>query len=520
MRICLEFVREQTEVHRRRLRYAFSVFCAIYGHKPIFDLEEVSAADVWVSYAGTNSHGSEWPRVRISNLYEVRPLQEPAPPPRSFHEGGEKTALHFSPRPDEQPDWLGEIFEWLSCADEYSIKNRDPWGRIDFDQSYCARHNLDVRVPYAAIAMRFLQKLLAQAVPGQTLEPLSPVKSVRHFIVNSHDVDILPAGYFGSLYRITRHSLASFFVHRQLRAAAVQAGKAVRMALGGPNPLDQMNRIIRLQAEHNVGATYFFITRNRHRRDSNYQIEDPHVRELMAEASKHGMEIGLHGSYTSLDEGGRLAEEFKQLKNRGFQPKGNRQHWLRFTLDRLIPAVEELGAEYDSSLGWDCIGYRAGACFAFPPYNFAEERAATFLEIPLVMMDNSLVMSKRPREEWFDLARDLLSTSRKYGWGGISLLWHPTAFGGGQLVREVEDIYWSLMDQRSSWEDSWVSGEQFYSSVLHRYSAAGLTQMKHGDNLPLSAERLAFLETNEADEMTNSNNPARGHRLPPGLTVS
>jgi hypothetical protein len=487
MRIFLEFVPQQTEVHRRRLRYALSVFCAVYGHKPIYNLGEASAADAWITYATTNSHGFKTPRVRIGNLYNPRHPQEPAPPPHLFEQNGEKTVLHSFPIPGEQPDWLGEIFEWLSCADEYSIKGRDAWGRIDFGQSYCVRHDLNVRVPYAAIAMRFLQELLAGAVRGVTLEPPSPVKSVRHFIVNSHDVDILPAGYLRSLYRLTRHSLASYIVHRQPQAAVVQAAKAVRMALGGLNPLDQMKRILRRQIENKTGATYFFIAGNRHRKDANYRVEDPEVHKLMAEAIHHGMEIGLHGSYTSLDEEGRLSEEFGHLKNQGFDPRGNRQHWLRFTLDRLIPAVEQLGADYDSSLGWDCMGFRAGACFAFPPYHFAEERAATFLEIPLAIMDNSLMKPNRPREEWFDLAANLLSTSRKYGWGGISLLWHPTAFGASQLPAEIEEVYWSLMERRLEWNDCWVSAINFCDAVRKQYVEAGAMSHEYSEKLEIGS---------------------------------
>jgi len=65
-----------------------------------------------------------------------------------------------------------------------------------------------------------------------------------------------------------------------------------------------------------------------------------------------------------------------------------------------------------------------------PPYNFAEERPARFLELPLAIMDQALPPKA---EEAFREVAKLLATSRTYGWGGISLLWHPEAFGGGQL---------------------------------------------------------------------------------------
>jgi hypothetical protein len=482
MRIFLEFDSMQSELHRRRLDYAFRVFCAIYGHRPVFDSQDASIS-VWITYCGTSPQLSATPMLRLSNLYEARPKHVPAPPPQAFEKGGESTALFYFPPAGAQPDWLAEIFEWLSSADEYSITRRDPIGRIRFQDSYLGRHRLNVRIPYAAVAMRFLQSALCSVVPGLSLDPTSPVAGTSHFVVNTHDMDLLPAGYFKSLGRLTRNALASLLVFKLPWEAALQAGKAVWLALGGPNPLDQTERLLRAQTEQGVEATYFFIAGCNHRRDANYHIDDPDVLSLMQAVCNQGMEVGLHGSYTSLDDHLRLSEEFKAMRALGFEPRGSRQHWLRFTLDQLIPAVERTGALYDASLGWDCLGFRAGACFAFPPYNFAEERAANFLEIPLVIMEMSLLREGLPREEWYDLAADLLSVSRRYGWGGISVLWHPTAFGASQLPAEIERIYWALLEQRHKWNDTWVSAIKFHEAVRSRYADAGLLG-KPPDRMP------------------------------------
>ena len=154
---------------------------------------------------------------------------------------------------------------------------------------------------------------------------------------------------------------------------------------------------------------------------------------------------------------------------------GGRQHWLRFTLPRLIRAVERVGALYDASLGWtEHIGFRAGACFAFPPYNFDEERPAAFLEIPLVVMDGSLIDQNTREADWYHEITELLSMSRRYGWGGISLLWHPTAFGAGQLPQEMDSLFWRLVGSKDQWNDTWLSGLDFVKSVRQRYEEVGL----------------------------------------------
>jgi hypothetical protein len=261
------------------------------------------------------------------------------------------------------------------------------------------------------------------------------------------------------------------------------------MAAGGANPLDQTPDLLRRELQEGVGASYFFIAGHAHRRDANYRIDDEAVTALMRSIELQGMEVALHGSYTSLDSASGLASEFDLLRDQHFHPQGNRQHWLRFTLDRLIPAVEQTGALYDSSLGWDRMGFRAGACFAFPPYNFAHERAATFLEIPLAIMEQGMVTGGRPESDWFDDAARILFNSRRYGWGGISLLWHPTAFGAGQLPREIERIFWDLIDRKEEWNDTWTSCIDFVQCISERYIKAGLLPPGYGAEIPREAMR-------------------------------
>jgi len=54
------------------------------------------------------------------------------------------------------------------------------------------------------------------------------------------------------------------------------------------------------------------------------------------------------------------------------------------------------GLAYDSSLGFaETCGFRNGANFAFPPYDFEREGPCSFLEIPLAIMDGSLQLSSR-----------------------------------------------------------------------------------------------------------------------------
>jgi hypothetical protein len=158
------------------------------------------------------------------------------------------------------------------------------------------------------------------------------------------------------------------------------------------------------------------------------------------------------------------------------RPLGGRQHWLRFSEHQsLFDEVQRAGLRYDSTLGFaEAAGFRNGACFAFPPYDFAGEKPYPFLEIPLALMDGSIEAAARSSgEEPAAIAQEVLSASRKLGWGGISADWHnPTE--PIQVPQRINQIFWdSVSAQRQNCE-KWISADEFLSLTLSRYQNAGL----------------------------------------------
>src|SRR6185437_11424159 len=143
MKIALEFIPAQSPEHQSRLRYAFQLFCAVYGHEPIFDGMKRDAADLRITYSSDRARQQGSKALRLHNGYRPRPITSPAPRPQSFSEDGSTTVLFYSPEESAEVDWLAEIFEWTSCANEYSVSARDSVGRIPFEQSIFGRYNLD-----------------------------------------------------------------------------------------------------------------------------------------------------------------------------------------------------------------------------------------------------------------------------------------------------------------------------------------------------------------------------------------
>jgi hypothetical protein len=481
MKIALEFTPAQSPKHQSRLRYAFQVFCAIYGHEPVLDSTNADIADLRITYSSDRAMPQGPKVLRLYNGYRPRPLTSPAPRPHSFSEDGSTTVLFYPPEDSAEADWLAEIFEWTSCADEYSVSVRDSVNRIPFEKNVFARCELDERRPYAALAMWFLQRAIRKLFPVAEERARAPEGGLTHAIVCSHDVDFIPLGYLSTLRRLAKNSLISLLLQQSPTLAFGIAARAVRFALGGVNPLRNIEKLANSEQISGITSSFNFIVRHGHRRDANYRIESQGVIALAKRLQSMGMEIGVHGSYTSLDTGDGLAREFEVLQNHGFRPVGSRQHWLRFSLDRLVPAVERAEALFDTSVGWqNRVGFRSGACFPFPPYNFAEERPARFLEFPLAVMDQALPPNA---EGALSEVANLLAISRTYGWGGISLLWHPEAFGGGRLPIGIGRAFYDLVNARSELRDTWLSAGELLRKVRNRYIEVGLMDRGWGASL-------------------------------------
>ncbi len=482
MRVCLKIPADAEPQLRARLSYAFRLFCAIYGHLPLVDPAQEEDRDVTLRYDPLTFPASTADRctVWLSSAYRARNVGEAAPPPVRYACNGVNTVLHHAPTPGHAPDWLGEIFEWVSCADEYSVVKRDSVGRLLFACTYAGRHCIDTRVPYAAIAMQCLQQAICRVVPRATDHPRGLDGTAAHLVIPTHDVDYFPLGRMHAVNRLIRNSVISSVLAKDVVLGMRQAAMAARMALGvGTDPLDKITALAEEERRHGILASYYFLVRHAHRRDANYTLEHSGVVEAMHWLELKGMEVGVHGTYTCLDHSYGLKHEVAEFSERGFHPQGGRIHWLRYMLNELIPAVECAGLKYDTSIGWrDRIGFRAGACFAFPPYNFKTESAASFLEIPMVMMDQALQQRHDSFERMVADATEVLTASRRLGWGGISLLWHPAAFGNGWLPRKVGDTYWSLANGRASWEEEWITGSNFVEKAWQRYVEAGLLSAK------------------------------------------
>ncbi len=320
------------------------------------------------------------------------------------------------------------------------------------------------------------QALLGEDTRGALPSAPSPVPGVKHLVVSSHDIDFYWTTRAAALTRVVKNLGIAVRLYKSADYFAANARMLARV-LGGGRVGDYLPALVEAGEKYKFRSTLFVVARGGHRRDPEYGLEQ--IGERLREAARQGFEIGVHGSYSSVIEEGSLAEEANELRRVTSAPvKGGRQHWLRFDrTENLFRQVSGAGLAFDSTLGFsEVAGFRNGASFAFPPYNFEKEAACEFLEIPLAIMDGNLEATARATgEDAGAIAEEILSASRRWGWGGISTLWHNPV-EALSVPERINDVFWSAVGEQALHEEKWISGAEFLSCCIARYQDAGLMQ--------------------------------------------
>jgi hypothetical protein len=94
-------------------------------------------------------------------------------------------------------------------------------------------------------------------------------------------------------------------------------------------------------------------------------------------------------------------------------------------------------------------------------------------------MDQGLQVARRKSPEHRKrLADAVLTESRRWGWGGISVLWH-NPIEPLSACDEVNQVFWQQLSTRAQHQERWISAEQFMDISLRRYQQAGLLNQWH-----------------------------------------
>jgi peptidoglycan/xylan/chitin deacetylase (PgdA/CDA1 family) len=361
------------------------------------------------------------------------------------------------------PDSLARLF---LRTEEREYSHRDQWACWEFPFSDNFRRGR-LWVPevdeWVAERRRQLERRVA-------LEPLWP--DARPFAMClTHDVDMVsrqvsPRQAIRALAAAAPKvpSESNTLPERALRAARALGRAAYFGVSRTPSTAETLELCINIENDFGAKGSYFFTVHSPQvtHYDCVYRMDDHceyrgkrrEIRAVARELSDEGFDVGLHGSYLSAFDGRLLGAEKTILEEAIGQPVATiRQHYLRYDV-RATPLIQErAGFRADTTLGFNRnVGFRAGTSMPFRPYDFNHDSPLDILEIPLIVMEFSLL---RPNSLELDeelaqrVVRHLVDAVAGVG-GVATILVHPHSLLDEKVVR----LYRSVIEygaERGAW---------------------------------------------------------------------
>lgn len=263
----------------------------------------------------------------------------------------------------------------------------------------------------------------------------------------SHDAD-----HVGIPFRwrtALRHSVRSRAFHNSLRDVFSQFSRTA------PSELNSIRSIALVSKKHGLNSTVYWKASPPGPNDSGYDPRHDKVRQTVKYLDELGVESGIQPGYNTFRAPEKLRREVTILRDTlGDRPLGGRQHYLRWSPDTWLD-WENCGLAYDSSVGFaEQIGFKAGTCIPYQPWIFPLNRQADLIEIPLLVMDRTLLAYMGlTKGQAIHEVNGLVDRCRMVG-GVFTILWHNDAF----LNPFYRDVYLSLLGTLSGIENyDWQS---------------------------------------------------------------
>jgi peptidoglycan/xylan/chitin deacetylase (PgdA/CDA1 family) len=342
-------------------------------------------------------------------------------------------------------DLLGSLVFMLARYEEHvDPRQRDEHGRFPATASALGSSGW-LQWPILDMYLHIFVALARLAWPRVALPPLKGPG-----VVLGHDVDHPSSSIRWHGRERLRKVGGDLFRRRDVGLAVRRASSFLpgASAVSRFDPYNTYSFLMQTSEAAGLRSTFFFLAKDTEiPYGSRYRLDDGWAARLVAEIAERGHHIGLHGSYDSSNDAGRLREERVLLEHacRGLPPgvlrRTVRQHYLRQHPGDTWRAQVEAGLIEDESLGFaDAIGYRAGTARSFPAYDLANHRQLPLRIKPLHVMDGTLLEYMSLDEtEAFSMVAAMSGRTRTFG-GDFSILWHNSTLEAGRTRRLYLDL--------------------------------------------------------------------------------
>ena len=326
-------------------------------------------------------------------------------------------------------DIFASSFFMLTRWEEYVNKNRDSHNRFPAIQSLAFKNNFLDR-PVVNEYVEMLKSMMLY------LDGTIKFKQQQTRTFISCDVDTPYEAYTQSLQKTIR-KISGDLIKRKSLSQGLQTltnYTASKFNNYSYDPLNTFDWIMDVNEKAGNRVAFYFLVENTvPEYDAFHNIDEPRIKQLLRTIHQRGHEIGLHGSYSTYQNGDQLKNQIVLLRkvmeeeNIDQQEIGIRQHYLRWSTPETARNINDAGISYDTTLGYaEHAGFRCGTCYEYPLFDLSKRQQLKLRERPLVIMDCSVLddcymnMDIEPAEDYLFKIKN----STKKVNGNFTLLWH------------------------------------------------------------------------------------------------
>ena len=306
-------------------------------------------------------------------------------------------------------DIMGTAFIFLSRIEELN-SNQDKFNRYQYQNSLAHRFDIITR-PIVNEYIDFIKESI------HFLCPEIEFKKHRFNILLSHDIDTIKRWTFKHLIK---HSLFNFGKPNFFRGYLEFLKTRLNYT---EDPYYNFENIMDMSNNYGLRSTFLFMALKKNEFDFRYSLKKASTGFQQIRSSKKH-QIGIHISRIAYNDFENASREIKRLKKiTSTDIEYSRQHYLMFDVKSTWSILNENNIKYDLSLGYpEMPGFRCGICYPFRVFDISKKIKLDLIEIPLIIMDVS-ILDYLKDINFKDQLDTILQNTKKYG-GTLNVLWH------------------------------------------------------------------------------------------------
>lgn len=355
-------------------------------------------------------------------------------------------------------DIIQTSFFFLTCYEEYILDEYDKYGRFNIEKSILGKYNLLSR-PVVNDSIQWLVDILNSNF-NLNIKKKNLWEGKNFQVLLSHDVDVVSK--YLTFLREIRLQISILLINRKPLEFLDRIKGYVATKLGKiqEDPCDTFDMILKMEKEKGYNSSFYFMSDGK-----GYSPKNKKVKGIIKQLINNNNEIGFHPGLGTAEDESLFKKELDMFKKefKGNDKIGIRQHYLSFNAQKTWTIQEKYDIHYDTTVCFpEQAGFKVGYCLPYKPYDLKRDRIINIWEIPLIVMDGSLMQYMQlDFERSVEYIKELMEKVEIHK-GIFVLLWHNSAISKEYNIHS-KDIFQWFYDYIKSCNCDVTSGENIIS---------------------------------------------------------